>query len=276
MKKTKFFTLALLSAAVIFTSSCSDDEDAPLSPSLTVTETNTGKTGGAVEIEQGQPLEFAWETRKGDNNIKTFSLSMSGVYSTNNYETYQGKTLPYSVSGGDKSIYRDTISFPSAGLNLGSTNYTFTSTDGTNPKSVSFNVTVVASVTNTPLSDAQNFEWKRVAGSDGTGLAQFGLKWTNNTSTNAIVAISGNTTMYKLPSASWTTLVTKEDLAVAMSAASSISKYEEVSVTAPTKSYDDVLAVSHDGTNYLIHVTNSVVETGGSGTTVTIGGKYKK
>lgn len=278
MKKTRFFTLALLSAAVIFTSSCSDDEDvAPLSPSLSVTETNTGSTGGAVEIEKNQPLEFAWESRKGDNNIKTFSLSISGVYSTTELETYKGNDLPYSVGGSDKSIYVDTISFPSAGLNLGTTNYTFTSTDGTNSKSVSFNVTVVASTAETtPLTEATSFEWKRVGGADGIGLGQFGLKWTNNTTSSAVVAIAGTTKMYSLSSAAWTTLVTQEDLALAISAATSIDKYQGVSVT-QDDTYNDVLAVTHDGTNYLLHITNGLVQTtGGSGTTVTIGGKYKK
>src|SRR5690554_257092 len=162
MKKRRFFTLALLSAAVIFTTSCSDDEDTPLAPSLSVTETTTGSTGGSAEIELGQTLEFVWESRKGDNNIKTFSLSQSGSNVSTDVTTYNGHELPYSVSGGDRSIYVDTIAFPSAGLNLGTTNYTFTSTDGTNSKSVSFNITVVEpEAETTPLSDAETFEWKR-------------------------------------------------------------------------------------------------------------------
>ena len=275
MKKTRFFTLALLSAAVIFTSSCKDDEDAPLAPTLSVTETHTNKTGGAVEIEQGDALEFAWESRKGDNNIKTFSMSMSGNNISTNKTTYRLKELPYTVTGGDKSIYVDTISFQSAGLNLGSTNYTFTSSDGTNSKSVSFNVTVVPGTgETTQLTDATSFEWKRVGGNDGTGLAMFGLKWTNNTTTKAIVAVNG-ATMYSLPASAWTSILTQEGLALAISAATSITKYEGVSVT-QDGTYDDVLAVAFNGTNYLLHITNGVVQTGGAGTTVTIGGKYKK
>ena len=103
--------MALLSAAVIFTTSCSDD-DAPLGPSLSVVETHTNKTGGDIEIELGDQLEFAWETRKGDNNIKTFSLNISGTHSTNNMETYKGNDLssPYSVTGNNRHTYVDTIS----------------------------------------------------------------------------------------------------------------------------------------------------------------------
>ncbi len=275
MKKTRFFTLALLSAAVIFTSSCKDDEDAPLAPTLSVTETHTNKTGGAVEIAQGDALEFAWESRKGDNNIKTFSMSMSGNNISTNKTTYRLKELPYTVTGGDKSIYVDTISFQSAGLNLGSTNYTFTSSDGTNSKSVSFNVTVVESTAETtPLAAPVNFEWKRVGGADGQNLSQFGLKWTSNTGGKAIVAVNG-AVMYQLANTTWTSLVTKEDLASAMSAATSISKYDGVNTNAGT-TYNDVLAVSYNGVNYLIHITNSDVQTNTAGTTITIAGQYKK
>lgn len=274
MKKTKFFTLALLSAAVVFTTSCSDDDDAPLAPSLSITETTTGTSGGSVEIEEGQELEFAWESRKGDNNIKTFSLSISGSYSTTDLETYGEHQLPYSVSGGDRHTYVDTIAFPSAGLNLGSTNYTFTVSDGTNSKSVSYNVTVVTpEAETTPLSEAESFEWKRVGGNDGQGLSAFGLKWTDNLGGKAIVAIDGSV-MYNLPSASWTSLETQEDLAAAMSAATSIQKYEGVSTDA-SANYDDVLAVSYNDTNYLIHVTSSDVSTGAEGTTIKIYGEYK-
>ena len=274
MKKTKLFTLALLSAAVVFTSSCSDD-DAPLGPSLSITETTTGSKGGSVEIVQGQALEFAWESRKGDNNIKTFSLSQSGVNLTTSVETYKGNTLPYSVTGGDRHTYVDTIVFPSAGLNLGSTNYTFTVTDGTNPKAVSFNVTVVAPTAGTtPLTDATGFEWKRIAGGQGQGLSAFGLKWTSNTGGKAIVAIDGSV-MYKLPSSAWNTLVTQEDLAAAMSAATAIEKYDGVSTDA-SATYNDVLAVSYNGSNYLIHIASSNVTTGTEGTTIKIAGHYKK
>ena len=276
MKKTKFFTLALLSAAVIFTTSCSDDEDTVLAPSLSVTETHTNKTGGAVEIELGDQLEFAWESRKGDNNIKTFSLSMSGAYSTTQLTTYNNNELPYTVKSGDKSIYVDTISFPSAGINLGTTNYTFTSSDGTNSKSVSFNVTVVAAQgETTPLTNPEDFQWKRVAGSDAQGPEQFGLKYSSNDGGKAIVAVNG-ATMYQLASTSWTTLNTQEDLAAVMASSTEITKYTGVDVVQASKTYNDVLAVNYNNVNYLIHITKSTVEVSGAGSTVIIIGQYKK
>lgn len=274
MKKTRFFTLAMLSVAVIFASCSKDDDDAPLAPSLSVEELFTGSTGGAVEIEQGQPLVFAWESRKGDNNIKTFSLSQSGVNVSSIAETYAGHVLPHDVKGSDRSIYMDTIAFVSAGLNLGTTNYTFTSSDGTNSKSVSFNVTVVeAAAETTPLSEAQDFEWKRVGSNDGTGLSEFGLKWTNNTSSNAVVAVDG-ATMYELPASSWGTIDTQEALEAAISTLTSIDKYQGVSVTA-SGNYNDVLAVDYNNTIYIVHITKGTVTSDSSGTTIEISGQYK-
>lgn len=275
MKKRRFFTLAMLSVAIIFATSCSKDDDTPLAPSLTVTEITTGSTGGSIEIEQGQTLIFAWESRKGDNNIKTFSISQSGANVMNPLnDTYNDHTIPYDVKGSDRSIYRDTIAFPNASLNLGTTNYTFTSSDGTNSKSVSFNVTVVeATSETTPLSDAQNFVWERAGGGTGTGLSQFGLKWNENTSSKAIIAVDG-ATMYQLSSSAWESITTREDLSAAISAATSISKYDGVSVTS-TKNYNDVLAVSYNDAQYLIHITKGTVTTGGQGTIVKIDGQYK-
>lgn len=276
MKKRKLFTLALLGATVMFTSSCADDEDAaPLGPTLSMTETTTGSTGGAIQITEGETLEFAWESRKGDNNIKTFSLVQSGPNMSSNNETYEGNTLPYQVSGGDRTIYIDTIAFVDASNNEGTTTYTFTSSDGVTSKTVTYNVTVVESVNETPLSSATAFEWKRIGGNAGTGLAAFGLKWTSNTSTSAVVAIESGTVMVELPSESWTSITTREELAAAIASGTQISEYQGVSVT-QSNLYDDVLAVSHNGVDYLLHITAADVQTGGgSGTTVTIGGQYK-
>lgn len=275
MKKRQLFTLALLGATVMFTSSCSDDEeDAPLGPTLTMIETNSGSTGGAIEITQGEALEFAWESRKGDNNIQTFSLVQSGSNTSTWNETYEGNTLPYSVSGGDRSIYIDTIAFVNSSANEGTTTYAFTSSDGVTSKTVTFNVTVVENVNETPLSAAEDFEWERVGGSAGTGLAAFGLQWTSNSGTSAIVAIQSGTVMVELPSSSWTSITTREELAAAIASGTEIDSYQGVSATA-SGLYDDVLAVSHDGVDYLLRINAADVTTGGSGTTITIQGQYK-
>lgn len=275
MKKRRLFTLALLGATVMFTSSCSDDdENPPLSPTLTMVETTTGSEGGAIEIVEGDVLEFAWESRKGDNNLETFTLVQSGANTSNFNETYEGNTLPYEISGSDRTVYIDTIAFVNSSNNEGTTTYAFTSSDGVTSKTVTYNVTVVESVNETPLSDAENFEWERVGGNPGTGLAAFGLKWTSNSASSAIVAIESGTTMVELSSDSWDTITTREELADAIASGTQIDAYEGVSVTAPGL-YDDVLAVSHNGVDYLLLITAANVESGAEGTTVTIQGQYK-
>lgn len=277
MKRNKIFSLFLLATAVLFVTSCTKDEDDPiLGPSLTVTESLSGSTGGSIEITQGAPLSFAWESRKGDDNLKTFSLTQTGA----NVQfpaptTYAGHELDYSISGSDKSTYVDTLAFSSAGTNLGTTKYTFNVVDaGGQSRSVSFDVTVTEALSSSPLSDPVPFTWTRVAGADGTGLAQFGLKWTQNTSTSAIVAIDAATTMVNLGSIAWTDIQTKGDLNAAISDGSSIVKYQGVSATA-NGTYDDVLGVTYNDINYIIHITSSSVTTSGSGTTIAISGQYK-
>src|SRR5690606_2172699 len=132
-------------------------------------------------------------------------------------------TLPYQVSGSDRTIYIDTIAFVNATNNEGTTTYAFTSSDGVTSKTVTYNVTVVESVNETPLSNATTFQWKRIGGDAGTGLAAFGLKWTSNTGSSAVVAIEQGTTMVELPSDSWTSITTREELAAAIAAGTQIS-----------------------------------------------------
>lgn len=279
MKKRRFFTLALLSAAVILISSCSkdDDDNEPLGPSLTVTESLTGSTGGAVEITEGAPLVFAWETRKGENDLETFSISQTGSNVTNPLpETYQAHEIPYDVTGDDKSIYIDTIAFNNASINPGTTNYSFTVTDEAGiSQTVSFDVLVEEADTITELIEPILFTWTREGSDPATGLEIFGLKWTQNTSTSAIVAIDEATKLVNLGSSAWDDIQTQGELADEIDMAAEIDTYEGVSVT-ENDVYDDVLGVRHDNINYLIHITDGTVVTSTSGTTVSISGAYKK
>jgi len=129
---------------------------------------------------------------------------------------------------------------------------------------------------NTALSEAANFEWKRVGGSDGTGLEKFGLAWTDNTSTVAIIKTDNKTKMVKLDADQWNKMETKDQLKEAVDKGTDIVEYKEVSST-QGKTYDHVLAVNvkGEGVYYLIHVTNGKVVSETSGTTITINGQYK-
>jgi hypothetical protein len=189
-------------------------------------------------------------------------------------DTNEGYVLPYTISNSENDLYVDGITFANAGNNVGSTDYTFTVTDGIGlTASVTFTVNVISE--SSTLSDPENFEWTRIGGANGTGLAQFGLEWTNNSTNNAIVAISGDTEMYSLPEASWNDVTTQEELASALANATSITQYTNVSVT-ESGTYNDVLGVMHDGNAYIINVQQGTVSTGPLGTTVSIQGQYKQ
>ncbi len=122
MRKFRFLSLALVSAAAMVFTSCEDDKD-PVLPILTVTEANFGITNGKVSMTQGGTLDFSWDARKGDVDLKTFSISVLGnviADTTNN-----GNVLPYTLKNADDEKYIDGISFmPNA-----SGEYVFTVTD---------------------------------------------------------------------------------------------------------------------------------------------------
>ena len=275
MKKRQFFTLALMGAALIFTTSCSDDEgdSEPLGPSLDVSELTTASVGGDIEATPNTSLIFAMEARKGENDLDQFTLSQNGINVVNPLpETYDGHDFPYEFPNTNDNIYQDTIAL-NAGLNFGITSYTFTVTDNAGQSSsVIFDVNVESATTD--LSSPNPFTWTRVAGANATGLAQFGLKWELNTGGFAIVAINSGTTMVQLPGTAWTDITTQEGLQAAIDNGNAISVYDDVSTT-QSADYNDVLAVATGGMNYLLHITSSTVTTSSAGTTITISGESK-
>ncbi|MCA1751665.1 MAG: hypothetical protein ABR572_00575 [Cryomorphaceae bacterium] len=277
MKKRNLFTLCMLGATLIFTTSCSDDDDEndPVGPRLDVVEVASGTDSGEMTITQGAPVTFEWDARSGETNLQTFSVSVNGSNAVSPLpETNEGYDLPYTISNSENNLYVDGITFASAGTNLGSTEYTFTVTDGIGLNaSVVITVNVISAAST--ISDPQNFEWTRVAGANGSGMSGFGLKWTNNSSTNAIVAVDGQTEMYSLPASVWTDITTQEELSAAIANGLSITQYTNVSVE-ESGTYNDVLGVVYNDTNYLINVQQGTVTTSSAGTTISILGQYKQ
>jgi len=267
----------MLGATLIFTTSCSDDDDEndPVGPRLDVVEVASGTDSGEMTITQGAPVTFEWDARSGETNLQTFSVSVNGSNAVSPLpETNEGYDLPYTISNSENNLYVDGITFASAGTNLGSTEYTFTVTDGIGLNaSVVITVNVISAAST--ISDPQNFEWTRVAGANGSGMSGFGLKWTNNSSTNAIVAVDGQTEMYSLPASVWTDITTQEELSAAIANGLSITQYTNVSVE-ESGTYNDVLGVVYNDTNYLINVQQGTVTTSSAGTTISILGQYKQ
>ncbi len=276
MKNRNLFTLGLFGILTVFTTACSDDDDSTaVGPRLDVTEVNSNSDGGDITITQGSTVAFEWDARRGETNLSTFSVSVNGANAVSPLpQTNEGYDLPYSISNSENGLYVDGIMFAGSGSNVGTTTYTFTVTDGIGQTaSQTFNVNVIAA--STELSAAQDFTWTRVAGADGVGLAAFGLKWTNNSSTNAIVAVDDQTLMYSLPESAWTDITTKEELSSAIANGTSITQYTNVSVT-QSGTYNDVLGVVYNETEYLINVQQGTVSSTSAGTTVNILGQYKQ
>lgn len=103
------------------------------------------------------------------------------------------------------------------------------------------------------------FEWRRDAGGDGTGLAEFGLQWTSNTSTNAIIKPLEGATLYRFENSDvWDNTKTDVDKEALFSELTlSVAQFSDVSVTAASQTYDIVLGTTYNGENHLIHVTGS-------------------
>ncbi|MDR0429087.1 MAG: hypothetical protein LBH58_01225 [Tannerellaceae bacterium] len=127
------------------------------------------------------------------------------------------------------------------------------------------------------LSAPVDFFWERVGGKEGTGLNKFGLEWTSNTSTAAIIKTHSETKMVVLASGDWDAIKTKEQLKEAVDNGTDVDRYENVSSSAASKEYDDVLAVDVNGKGeyYIIHITSSSVSSIAEGTLITINGQSK-
>lgn len=275
MKKRNLFTLGLASALLLFTTSCSDDDedDDPVGPRLDVVEVTTGSDGGEVNVVQGDVVSFEWDARRGETDLETFNVTTVGVNSPSPIPTSnEGYTFPYTISNSEDELYVDGIVFPNGSENAGSTTYTFEVVDGIGQSATrTFTVNVTTSDEN--LSSPSDFTWTRIGSAPATGLAQFGLEWTTNSSTSAIVATDGDTEMYLLPESAWD-FTMQSELATAIDAAASIDQYTNVSAT-ESGTYNDVLGVVYDGVMYMLNIQQGEVTTTGPGTTIVIEGQYK-
>ncbi|MDZ7846022.1 MAG: hypothetical protein U5L96_04255 [Owenweeksia sp.] len=124
MKKLRLLALGLLSVSVMFLTSCEDDEDPTLGPSLTM-QLN-GNTTKDVTVSSNENLEFTWVARNGDSKLETFSVSLSGANVVNPLPTSaQGNDFPYDVRNADNENYVDTLSFNSGSNSGNNTTYNF-------------------------------------------------------------------------------------------------------------------------------------------------------
>ncbi|HEY8401927.1 MAG TPA: hypothetical protein VIK89_11730 [Cytophagaceae bacterium] len=257
MRKLSNLFIIFAMASIAFLSSCGNDDEPVPGPTLSFIA-GSGLTTGDTEVEPGETLKFLVLADKGDKNLKSFTVTQGSFTLTG---------FPKDISG---SQYKDTITIVASDIE-GTYTYNFTVTsndDQTATKSVK--VTVKKQETSTPLGAATSGEWKREGSNEGTGLSTFGLSWTSNSGTSAIVKKDAATKFVKLAAGSFTSITTKEGLKEAIDNATAITQYEGVSAAASNNSINDVLGTIHNGTYYMILVESSTVSTGGSGTVITI------
>lgn len=279
MKKLRFLALSLVAMSATMFTSCEDDTTTPLGPALTVTETGSATvSNNELVIQQGASLTFAIDARKGDADLDLLRVEVSGANTVSSIPDTKGGVSftsgVYEFPGTNDNNFRDTLMFANAGLNTGLTEYTFTVEDNDGEVTVE-SITVRVEPATTPLSADQSFTWQRVGGAAGTGLSQFGLAWTANSSQSAIVKTDAATRFVQLDAGDYQAITTEQELSAAIAAATEITDYRGVSATQSQSNINDVLAVSHNGENYILLVQSSTVTSGTQGTTIKIDGNYK-
>lgn len=248
--------LAVLAAAFTF-SSCGKDKEDSAQITITFNQSGTFGEGDAVTGTISSPDEDLTKVviLKDGNAVKTITSF---------------KELPIMKgTDGKYTIFID-------GLTPGDYNLRAESKTGESSKGFSISGSST-NPTTTPLDAAVDFSWIRDQGAVGTGLGEYGLAWTSNTATNAIVKLDAATKLVQLTSAQWTSITTKEALKDAVDAGTSIADYRGIELN-KTASYDVVLGVNKGGTYYIIHITNftNFNYTGTANYKYTISGQSKK
>lgn len=274
MKKLKLFALGLIGASMFMTSCADDSEEDPVGPTLTVTEENSdaGVVSGKVEIAPGDSLHFKWDARAGDAKLKTMKITVNGdALAVDN--TDEGNDLSDDIKAADNESYQDGVWF--AAGNVETTKiYEFTVTDR-DGEAKTVEIEVEVKEPSTDLSSEQSFQWKRVGSANGTGLAQFGLKWESNSGVAAIIATDMADKFVELSTSSYTNITTKEELVLAINGQSHITKFEGVSSQNSNANLNIILATMVGTDVYILKLVSSTVSTGTGGTTITIDGMYK-
>jgi len=165
--------------------------------------------------------------------------------------------IAYELLWGETSaVYETSISFDKDKGIVGEHSFTAVVTDNNAiTDSLSFTIQVYHETT----LETMAFEWSRIGGAPGEGLAEFGLYWNQNSRDiyARIRPLEGVTLMEFDPSA-WNSVTTEAEKAALFSESGSvIDEYAKVSATMGDMDYDHVIGTIQDGTMKLIHVLHS-------------------
>ncbi len=259
MRKTvKFFTIIAIVATGLFTG-CVEDVVDENPPTISVTP-----SADTTDVSIGDSIDFTLSLGSGDGLVSLKTLqSGAGVEIINGDVTFAGESSQAATV---------TVKVTSDAADSAIITISFTVADGVRQASETRSIRAIKKAT--ALTAAKDFTWKRVGGNDATGLATFGLKWTSNSATNAIIKKDA-TKFVELDPTAWSTIKNLEDLKKAVDAATDMTDWQKVSATA-NKTYDYTLATIISEKYFLIHVTSSTVEVSTVGSTITINGGYKE
>ncbi|PWJ38437.1 hypothetical protein [Sediminitomix flava] len=258
-KALSLLTSLLLSVAFFSCDTLLDEEGNPIAPEITF-KAKSGYITSDATITEGDSINFSWEVVAKTSKIASFVIRLD------NDDIFAPDDI-------DKNEYQDEFGITMSEEGVFTFAFIATDKDGLSTKE---EITITVEADETPLSEAQALEWVRTGGNDATGLEMFGLTWTSNTSTSAIINKAADK-FVELPSAAWADLASQEALMEAIDVASDISSFEGISVTASKDDYDVVLGTKKDDMYYLIHITSADVDASDSnvGTVITISGEYK-
>lgn len=262
MKTLKHFLILFSCAGIMFLSSCTDED--PVPPTVTF-KGGAGYVDDNTTLEPSETFKSGITATAGDKKLATFTVKRSGIISATEVDS--------SISGDNFSFERNFTAAATEGVET----WTFTVTDKDGESaSVEFAITTVEPDTTTPLGSAQNFSWVRCGSSNNPDLSQFGLAWTGNTGSVAIIKKDADKLVI-LSSGEWSSITTVEGLMSAVDNGTDVVDYRGVDVVQASSTYDDVIATKKGSDYYILHITSSTVvdKTSTCGYEVTINGEYK-
>lgn len=268
MKKITKFLAFMGMAGLVFTA-CDNKSDEVIYPSfekVTLEEKTDGTFFGRFDVTC-DPMASLKDVKVsysyGDTTLDMPEKDID-ITKGKNYEWTVKVTVPVEVEG--VRVTKITLTATVKGTNGGSKSMSFDT-----PKKED------TTPTETELSKAEAFTFKRVGGKPGTGdLSKFGLKWTENmtAAVNASIQKDGATKFVELPAADWTAITTKEALKAAVDKATDMNSYTGISAD-KGQDYNVALAVLNADVYYILHITKSTVNSDAAGTTIEIFGEYR-
>ncbi|MEN7550870.1 hypothetical protein AAG747_23315 [Rapidithrix thailandica] len=265
MKKLTLYFFALLFAG--FFASCSDDDDDVL-PQDKVKITAQGfDAKETITLKEGEVIKREFRI-VSEEKLSALLITSNGGVSEDLAKDGDAK--------GKKDFTFDLAAVGKfASIKEGEYVYTIKATDkDENTQTLTVNVVVSNDPETTLLDAAKAFEFKREGGNDGTGLEEFGLAWTSNTTTHAVIKKGADKFVKFDDAEKWESITTKEALKAAVDAATGITEFKEIKST-ENGTYNFVVATQKGDTYYILHITKGEVTSSGAGTTITITGQYK-